>query len=107
MEDIKNTIKSNEEEIKKLGIELENEVTTEQKNILLEKNTLIIDKIQLTDILYKFNLEEKTQAKLQYKHIKRKKMEEISDEENSNKSDSHNDIVYLKNIQVKIIAKKN
>ena len=34
-------------------------------------------------------------------------MEEISEEENSNKSDFDNDIVYLKNTQAKIIAKKN
>ena len=40
MEDIKNIIKSKEEEIKKLDIELENEVTTEQKNILLEKKCI-------------------------------------------------------------------
>ena len=73
-----------------------------------KKNALINDKIKLTDILYKFNLEEKTQIKFQYKPIKRKKMEEISDEENSNKSDSNNDIVYsiFKKYSRQIYSKK-
>ena len=113
MAEIKNLIKSKEEELRNIDIKLTEELDLEEKpNLLNKKNKLINEKSELQEILIKFNTiaynpTNENNIKKSIKPRKRKYEYESDDSKGSNKQSDEEIVGVLKDYKgIRTIIKK-